>query len=123
MCVLLCANPKVREWTDMPQALAYRQALQLCGLCPKVEASEAKLQKCQSTFVASFELDEAAQRRVMKRSAWLQAYCRYSIHVAQNCKHSARSGAPSFSSNEWHKAFETIAKTWGRILSLVGLRW
>ena len=67
----------------------------------------------------TFELDEAAQRRVMKRSSWLQAYCRYRSRLTQHGIHRVDSGELS---RDWQKAFETIAKTWGRLLSLVGLR-
>jgi hypothetical protein len=123
MCILLCASSKAREWLEIPQALAYRQALQLCTLCPNVVASEVQRREPQSLPVASLEFDEAAQRRIMRRSAWVQAYCRYRTHLTQPGNHSAACGASSVSPNEWQKAFDAIAKTWGRLLSLVGLRW
>jgi hypothetical protein len=117
MCVLFCANPAVRDWLEIPLAQAYRQALQLCPVCP----AEVKLLMSQqsnsshSVAVSNFELDEASQHRMMKRSAWVQAYLRYSVGRTRH--------VPPSSSGEWQKAFETIAKTWGRLLSLVGLRW
>jgi hypothetical protein len=122
MCVFICANPKVREWLDMPLARAYRQTLQLC---PKYSnsiplAAGEKQDGVLSPTSEGVELDELAQRRVMKRSAWLQAYCRYLTQVSE---HGIRGVDVSKSTREWHKAFETIANTWGRILSLVGLRW
>jgi len=112
MCVLLCANSTVREWLDVPQALAYRQARQLCP----VSGAD------QSPTEESRELGQTAQRRVMKRSAWLQPYCRYHALPAIDRKQLVESSVPSASSREWYKAFEAIAQTWGRLLSLVGLR-
>jgi hypothetical protein len=123
MCVLLCANSNVRSWVDIPQALAYRQALQMCTLCLKAEVYEAQLREWQSKPIANFESDEATQPRIMKRSAWVQAYCRYRAHLAQQGKRLAACGNSSASSNEWQKALEALTKTWGRLLSLVGLRW
>lgn len=122
MCVLICANSNVREWLDMPLARAYRQTLQLCPTCPSSAPSRAsqELKDLKSATGESFEFDEAAERRVMNRSAWRQAYCRY---VASAAAYGMRRTEFDGSSREWHKALETIAKTWGRILSLVGLRW
>jgi hypothetical protein len=122
MCVFICANSKVRDWLDMPLARAYRQTLQLCPIYPHSTAFAAgeKQDDLPSQTSDNVELDELAQRRVMKRSAWLQAYCRYLTHMAE---HGIRRAETGRSSREWQKAFETIAKTWGRILSLVGLRW
>lgn len=125
MCVLLCAHLSVREWLDLPLARAYRQTLQLCPVCQSNAFAEAgcQVQAAHSQTAKTFELDEVAQRRVMKRSAWLQAYCRYHAQLAQHSKHMAACGAASASSREWHKTLEAIAETWGRLLSLVGLRW
>jgi hypothetical protein len=125
MCVLLCANSNVREWFDIPTARAYRETLQLQAACAsgafcKVSSRD---HSGQLSTIDNIELDEAAQRRIAKRSAWLQAYCCYRMHLAQRSKHLAERGASSISSSEWHKAFETLAKSWGRLLSLVGLRW
>jgi hypothetical protein len=123
MCVFLCANPNVREWLEMPQGLAYRQALQLCALCSTIGSSEAQLRECHSKPSASFELEEAARRRIMLRFSLLQTDCRYRMHLADHGNNRAECG-PSFAlPNEWHKALEALAKTWGRLLSLVGLRW
>ena len=106
----------------MPLARAYRQTLQLCPICPSSASREELSEQgnLPSSTDDGFELDELAQRRVMKRSAWLQAYCKYLTTVAE---HGIRRGEIGSSSREWQIAFETIAKTWGRILSLVGLRW
>lgn len=103
MCVLLCANPKVHEWLDVPLALAHRQALQIGALCPPSVDSNLE----------DIELDEAEARRLMNRSAWIQAYCRYR---AQPVERNALS-------QDWQKALEAIAHAWGRLLSLIGLRW
>jgi hypothetical protein len=109
MCVLLCANPTVREWLDVPLAREYRQMLQLNPVCPG-ETSEP----------AAVDLDPPAQERVSKRSAWRQAYCRDHLQRAQHGELLAEHSATSL---EWQKALEAIAKGWGRLLSLVGLRW
>jgi hypothetical protein len=103
MCVLLCANPKVHEWLDFPLALAHRQALELSTLC--ANGWDAK---------PGEHMDEATARRVMKRSAWLQAYCKFHSQLAQRRQSS---------SQDWQKALEVLANAWGRLLSLVGLRW
>jgi hypothetical protein len=122
MCILICAHSNVCEWFDIPSARAYRQTLQLCPMCPSSASREElpEQDNLPSSTDDSFEFDELAPRRVMKRSAWLQAYCKYRTHVAE---HSIRLANIDGSSRDWQKAFETIAKTWGRILSLVGLRW
>jgi hypothetical protein len=107
MCVLLCVNPQAREWIDLPLARAYRQTFQLCALRPDEPDFGAPA-------ASSVEpLDKAAERRVMKRSAWLQAYCAHQARIAQ------RRSSPQ----EWHHAFDALAKAWGRLLALVGLRW
>jgi hypothetical protein len=122
MCVLLCANSNLRDWFDMPMARAYRETLQLHTVCSSGAFSKAASggDSAHLLNAESIELDEAAQRRVMKRSAWLQAYCCYRMHLAHHSEQLAECGR---SSREWYKALETIAKTWGRLLSLVGLRW
>jgi hypothetical protein len=109
MCVLICANSNVGEWFDIPLARAYRQSLQLC---PVYNTSAAS--------VESFELGDAAHRRVMKRSASIQLYYRYRAEPMHRGIHLAEHGG---SSRDWQKALEAITKTWGRLLSLVGLGW
>jgi hypothetical protein len=125
MCVLLCASSKVHDWLDLPLARAYREALQLCPVCSDIAVAEAgcNVQPAQTPLAKNFELDEAAQRRVMKRSAWLQAYCRYNLQGTPHGQSFADCSVASASSREWHKALEAIAQTWGRLLSFVGLRW
>src|SRR6185436_10636722 len=82
MCVMLCANSNVRESLEIPLALAYRQTLQLCAVCHGGAAVTAR-QDDASPSADDFEFNEAAWRRVMKRSAWLQAYCSYRMHLAE----------------------------------------
>jgi hypothetical protein len=124
MCVLLCVNSNVRECLEIPLARAYRQTLQLCALCPSGGAETLYQERAsQSGTVKNVELDEAAQRRVMKRSAWLQAYCSCRANLAQRGRHLADCHSSSASSRDWPKALEGIAKTWGRLLSFIGLRW
>lgn len=124
MCVLLCANSNVHEWLDIPLALAHRQSLQLCAAYASALAEASSVEKVpQSPIAANFELDEAAQRRAMKRSAWLQAYCRYCSQLAQHRCNLAGCRASATSACDFQKALEAIAKTWGRFLSFVGLRW
>lgn len=120
MCVMLCVNSNLRESLEIPLALAYRHTLQLCGVCSSGAAFIASHLDNASPSADDIELNEAAQRRVMKRSAWLQAYCSYRMHIA---KQSSRVVASAGSSRDWPKALEALAKTWGRILSLIGLRW
>jgi hypothetical protein len=110
MCVLLCANPKVREWWDVPLALAHRQLLQVAAVC---HAGAHGVLHDNASNEQPNELDEADERRVMKRSAWLQAYCSHQAHMTHG----------RASSQEWYKALNAIANAWGRLLSLVGLRW
>jgi len=122
MCVLICANLKACELFEIGSARAYREMLQLSPVCPGVVASNAvhKDLASQSPTAGKCELDVASQPRIMKRSAWLQAYCRYQLQLAQDASRSATNGG---SSHEWQKAFEAVAKTWGRLLALVGLCW
>jgi len=124
MCVLLCANSKVRKWFDIPQALAHRQIIQLCpSNGDNVMVNEShQVEAAQCSRGETVKLDNAKQQRVMKRSAWRQAYCRYHMQGARGSDRLAGWTAAPASSREWHKALEAIAETWGRLLSLVGLR-
>lgn len=110
MCVLLCANPKVHEWLDLPLARAYRQSLQLCALCP-VPRTElvASGVGTDATSCVTVEIAEACLPHVMKRSAWLQVYCR-------------RMAACRESAQDRHNPFDVITNAWGRLLAFVGLR-
>src|SRR5215203_2617247 len=109
MCVMLCANSNVRESLEIPLALAYRQTLQLCAVCNSGTVITASHQNNESPSVNDFQVNEAARRRVMKRSAWLQAYCSYRMHLAEQ---SSRWAAGADSSRDWPKALEALAKTW-----------
>jgi hypothetical protein len=114
MCVLLCANPKVHEWLDMPVALAYRQALQLSVLCPAASlegnaGSAPHAYKLTTNLVEADELEPPPALHLMKRSAWVQAYCQ---RIAERHK----------SSPDWHKPLDALANAWTRLLALVGLR-
>jgi hypothetical protein len=124
MCVLLCANSNVCEWLEIPLAWSYREALELCPVLSSSDALKVLQQSNspQTVTISNVELDEAAQRRVMERSAWLQAYWRYHVRRAQHGKYLGEFDVGSDSSHEWQKPFEAIAKTWRRLLSLVGLR-
>jgi hypothetical protein len=102
MCALICANPKTIKWLDVPLAVAHRQALQLRALFPQNPDESERV-----------EVDEASTLRVMNRSAWIQAYCRYRSTDVE----------PRSLSEGWQKALDAIAHAWGRILSLIGLRW
>ncbi len=94
----------------MPLARAQRQTLQLRALCPNDPfAGEAYLSG-GTHQVAVMQLEKAAPPCLMKRSAWIQAYCH---RVAQR----------RASAQDRHKTFDAIANAWGRFLSLVGLRW
>lgn len=123
MCVLLCANSKVVEWAAMPLAIAYREALQLCPM-PNTVATESS-QPGENRVAPEVEGDRSAetvQLHAMKRSAWLQAYWRYRMRGSQRDERVSDFFEACDSTGEWQKAFEAIAKTWGRLLSLVGLR-
>src|SRR5690349_22611566 len=97
MCVLLCANRKVCERLDMPLAISYRESLKTCPTFQQSKVAQS---------AREIELDEAAQRRAMKRSAWLQAYCRYRAQAIQHGIYGAENGVLS---GEWQKALEAIA--------------
>src|SRR6478736_4703548 len=111
MCVVICANLKVSQWRDFPLPEFSRASLQICPIIYDRTPGQA---------VESIELDEAAQRREMKRSAWLQAYYRYR---AREADHGVYRAELRVLSTEWKNALEAIAKTWGRLLHLVRLRW
>src|SRR3954454_8604280 len=103
MCVLLCANSRVREWLDMPLARAYREILQSCPACDDGKLNEALVadQPLQQSTTTVFELTPAAHRRVMKRSAWLQAYCRYSAQPGQHISRFEESDNAFTSTRDW----------------------
>src|SRR5436189_1085246 len=108
MCVMLCANPKVHEWLDITLARSCRQTYQLCALCPYEPGPSWSKNISASSQGGVKLLDKAAETRVMKRSAWIQAYCR---HLAEQ----------RASSQDWHKTLDALANAWGRLLSLIGL--
>jgi hypothetical protein len=108
MCLLLCSNPKVHEWLNLPQALAYRESFQLGNQI-----------RTDGTFPESQRDDRdtaTAPKSVMKRSAWWQLYFR---HLAE-----AEEPAPVRSelSKERHPTLEAITRTWDWLLALVGWR-
>ncbi len=113
MCVLLCANSKVCDWLEIPFAIAHQQMLQLSVLCPGEPGTCGASEDLSSQSEPRDELDEVTQRRLMKRSAWLQAY------FARRIQQTQRRSSPQ----DWHKPFELIAKACGRLLSFVGLHW
>src|SRR4051794_28409743 len=106
----------------MPLAQAYRKSLQHCLSCHCSSIVHAFRESpgSESFITGTCELDESGRRRVMKRSSWLQAYCSYRSSSTQHGISCVKSGDLS---RDWQKALEAIAKTWGRLLSLVGLRW
>src|SRR5437868_6058690 len=104
MCVLLCANPIVHEWLDLPLARAYRMTLQLAAVCPSYrEGGDATIGFANSNEVVD-EPAVAAHAHIMNRSAWIQAYC-------------SRMAKRRGSSPNWHKTLEVFANAWGRLLS------
>jgi hypothetical protein len=113
MCVFLCVNPKVRENLEMRLARAHRQSMQLCALCPTESHLLPPLHGTWLVKTSVRPLDEAAVRRVTKRSAWLQVYCLRRMHTTSRHR----------SAQDWHKALNAIAEAWGRFLSLMGLHW
>jgi hypothetical protein len=110
MCVLFCANSIVHEWIDIPLARAHRQSLELCALCPDDPYAGQMSQNGGVAQAAVKHLEKAAPPCVMKRSAWVQAYCSRMAHRQA-------------SAQDWHKTFDAIANAWGRLLTFVGLRW
>ena len=123
MCVLICAHVKVHEWFDLPLAREHRETLRTLPVyaADSIFASLRTAGESRPLPSVTDELDEAGQRRAMKRSAWLQAYFRYRTnlvaHSEQLRDHEALSAC------DWPKTLEMIAKTWGRLLAFVGLRW
>jgi len=116
MCVMLCASMKVHDWLDLTLAKSYRETLQACAICPSINDSYEPLVAvggASKPQAAVAQLEKAAAVKVMKRSAWVQAYCRHLAHTSQG----------NASAQDWHKTLELIANAWGRLLSLVGLRW
>lgn len=111
MCVMLCANPKVQAWLEISLARSCRETYRLCALRPDdPEVGPCDRDKgAAKPRAAIHRLDNASERRIMKRSAWVQAYCRQLAH---------RRASPQ----DWHKTFDALADAWGRFLSLVGLR-
>jgi hypothetical protein len=122
MCILLCANTSVREWFDKPAALDYRRSLQMNGPLigdHAVPDTPSLGQHEPNALSAQREAPNPLTLRCMKRPAWLQAYCHYRSALAPHERGRALCGR---SSSDWPKALEAIAKTWGRLLSFVGLR-
>jgi hypothetical protein len=121
MCVFLCATTTSRQWFDIPAARAYRQALQASVVCDSsVSAHAANIHEPPSRTIGEPQLDHVAVLRVTKRTAWIQSWCAYRAYLAGHNRRRLKGGT---SARDWPKAFEAIAKTWGRLLSLVGLRW
>jgi hypothetical protein len=110
MCVVLCALPNVAEWVDLPAAIELRQTLQLNadGSLRTVELSE---------YTEHDDIEPAKLPRVMKRSAWIQAYFQRLIEEKR------RSGCELDElAVEGHHPFQTIADAWRWLVALVGWR-
>ena len=124
MCVLICANSKVREWLDISLARDCRRVLQLCSVSSAASESStlSRNESAHAPTFEAFDAEEKVRQRVMTRSAWVQAFFRYSGPRAQR-SHYLNSAESRNLSHEWQKTFEAIAKTWGRLLSLLGLCW
>ena len=108
MCLLLCSSLKVHEWLDLPQALAYRESLQVDSQV-----------RTEGTFLESQRDDRdtaTAPNSVMKRSAWLQLYFKQLAEVEKPTP------VESTLFKEGHPTLEAIARAWGRLLALVGWR-
>ena len=110
MCVLLCANPKVYDWLDLPSAIEYRQSLQASPADPATRIAD-RGEIDEVTGIAADQLP-----RIMKRSAWLQTY------FERMSKQTALLEERQASTEDRHEAFEAIAHAWSRLLALVGLR-
>jgi hypothetical protein len=109
MCVLLCANPKVHEWVDLPAALADRKMRQHFAQC--LAQPTGALSACPGTATDWIAPPEVAHRR-----AWLQLFCRRMANARQGAMERPTS------SQDGHPFFEAIANAWGRLLSFIGLR-
>ena len=104
MCLLLCSNPKVHEWLDLPQALAYRESFQsVCDMRTDLEPQRDD----RDTAIAP--------HTVMQRSAWLQLYFRHLAEVEN------LTPVESELFKERHPTLKAITRAWGWLLALV--RW
>lgn len=116
MCVFICANPKVREWLEMKLARAHRKTFQLCELkpydCDGVRLNKPPVGRKPQAAICAVE--ERSKPRVESRVTWLRV-CSEPEPIAVQWRRA--------SSPDWHKAFNAIANAWGRLLSLIGLRW
>ena len=118
MCLLLIANPNVREWLELSAERDFHAWSQLSdgtsGDCARIATGLSDKQ------------EDAVAEHTSHRSAWIQAYFRYTLgkrcDAAGEWDTSAATKALTRLTREWQKAFETIAEAWGRFLSLVWLR-
>lgn len=110
MCVLLCANPNVCEWIDMPLAMAQRASLQALHVCTP-NGGLAKIEGQTTGCHQDTEWDTAKMQGVMKRSAWIQAYCQRIVRQRARLSPQTR-----------HHPLEAITNAWIRLLVLVGWR-
>jgi hypothetical protein len=110
MCVLICANPITREWLVLVSARSYRQSLPLTKVCPD---EPIEIWGLGSGYAAGDIGNGKVSTLpcVMKRSAWIQAYC--ARIAAQEQRLAQQRG---------HKSLDAITNAWIRLLALVGLR-
>jgi hypothetical protein len=114
MCVLLCANTSARDWFDLPSALADRQRVQIAEANPASPIVTGDNKPCQAIGEGPATL--VTSPAIIKRSAWIQAYCQ---RVAGRRPNPRRS---RLSQQARHNPLEALANAWGRLLILVGWR-
>jgi hypothetical protein len=114
MCVLLCANVSVHGWFDLPSALSERQLVQIVGVNTATPIVMGDSSLSQATGEGPISL--VTSPAIIKRSAWIQAYCR---RVASRRTNPRRS---RLSQQARHNPLEALANAWGRLLVLVGWR-
>lgn len=123
MCVLLFANPNVREWLEQASATNSQDLLQ------QVEVRRVGSHRLRSCGLSS--ADNALRAEVIAshsfhRSAWIQAYFRYTVSHRccdfSSCDQLNHTLAAASLAREWQKALEAVAKAWRRFLCFAGLR-
>jgi hypothetical protein len=94
MCVLLCANPNVKNWLDPLLARIERQSLKLLAIRPR-------------------DPDDGDGIAVDELRACI---------CVNRLRNPPRFDVPSASTHEWQKSLDALANAWSRLLLLVGWR-
>lgn len=111
MCVMLCSMPKLGKWEELSTAISYRDSLEQLQLMSRQAGGTIDGDEPPA-------LAESAVPRVMKRSAWIQAY--FQLQATQQ-RLAELAESKRLSAKDWHHPLQAISDACRRLVAF--LRW